>query len=103
MHAYDEAFMNTPLLDAATSHSGDLADLERLDNVLIGSISICGGSILHRWAEQISRDCLPPCRPHVLPCITMQEILALDSSAASTTTWRRTSTCRILLGASQRR
>ena len=30
--------MNTLLLDAATSHSGDLAVLERLDNVLIGSI-----------------------------------------------------------------
>ncbi len=38
MHAYDEAFMNTPLLDAATSHSDNLAVLERFDNVLIGLV-----------------------------------------------------------------
>ena len=46
MHAYEEAFLATPILDASTAHSGDLAVLERLDHVLIGSIHMW-------WLHQI--------------------------------------------------
>ena len=46
VHAYEEAFLATPILDASTARSGDLAVLERLDHVLIGSIHMW-------WLHQI--------------------------------------------------
>ena len=100
MHAYEEAFMTTPLLHASTSHSGDLAVLERLDNVLIGSIHMWW---LHQVLVPASRDCLLRFRPLVQLCIIMLVISALGSSAASTTIWRCILPCRTQLGASQHR
>ena len=39
LHAYDNVFMDTPLLDVTTAQDGDLASLERLDSTLIERIT----------------------------------------------------------------